>query len=75
MDGCTLDTDVFRDCEAVLVREDVRVMGAVVFDQCTILNSGFYRITFLITPGQWSAFPSNLKKGLTLISYGPPKAA
>lgn len=43
LDGCT-----FNGCEAVIVKRQVMVIGAIAFEKCTFERCAFYRVTFLL---------------------------
>ncbi|EIC9817015.1 MULTISPECIES: hypothetical protein [unclassified Vibrio] len=69
-EGGSFDNCAFNDCEIVIVRDDRPIRGVVPLVRPMFLNCHLYRITFLMPITQYQALPSEMKKGVPIISDG-----
>jgi hypothetical protein len=67
----TLHTGEFNGCEVVIIKPEVTVVGATVFENCTFERCKFFRVTFLLSKDQYRSMTEQVKGDrMSVISDG-----
>lgn len=70
INGGTLDSCGFYECEAVIVRDDRPIKGVTAFFNCVFLRCSMYRLTLFMNYQQYLTMPPEFRTGVTVISDG-----